>query len=629
MQQEPSETGNAFGESNVSQSLHQDDNMLSSQERRLSIQTRQVMSPNQAIPIMPQEVGTFNVPNLPFSQAQRNEIFSETSSRIYRELCGPEGIVLQQNNILQQVIQEVRHDPNIHGTISEQQENIGQIISEIYRLRDELAKMKLTLKQGFVLIDDTCAKHASVLEGLQSFAGAEIGANQRIHETLQRLSGQMGVLQQKILELEKNTSLNWRMQSIEDDINTLQSRLQGGNPIVGQDKAISQLSQQVQALIQNPLWHDMQKTAMEVQQFKEVINPVMKDIESRLQKLETGVEDQSSEANVQIMKQRLHFVMQDIERRLIALESRPVETAISNVSFAEENPSTMTTLIERIQVLETQVNNLEPSISTLHSSISSTPLEPPEDHRRKEGLANDLSFSQENSLEKRIDAIESWIKTASTSTFSNALGYTMGPLEGRLLKRIQTLESQMTQIEIQELPKRQREVETKMNLLMQTEDLPSFGTSASSKTPSSLELRLNKMEISHDNLVAENKKLQARLTALEESRTPTTVRQIMDRLDNVIRVVNNHESESYQVGQSINDIQQELNTLKQTVDPWNDEEEDRGEEHQDDLVQDDVPELPIQEEQERSPEAPPGLVHSASSRIGNYGDCFGFRGAFV
>ena len=124
----------------------------------------------------------------------------------------------------------------------------------------------------------------------------------------------------------------------------------------------------------------------------------------------------------------------------------------------------------------------------------------------------------------------------------------------------------MTQIEIQELPNRQREVETKMNRLMQTEDLPSFGPSASSKTPSSLELRLNKMEISHENLITENKKLQARLTALDESRTPTTVRQIMDRLDNVIRVVNNHESESYQVGQSINDIQQKLTVLRHTVD---------------------------------------------------------------
>ena len=64
------------------------------------------MSPNQAIPIGSQEGVTFNVPNLPFSQAQRNEIFNETSSRVYRELCGPDGVVLQQNNILERVIQE-------------------------------------------------------------------------------------------------------------------------------------------------------------------------------------------------------------------------------------------------------------------------------------------------------------------------------------------------------------------------------------------------------------------------------------------------------------------------------------------------------------------------------------------
>ena len=74
--------------------------------------------------------------------------------------------------------------------------------------------------------------------------------------------------------------------------------------------------------------------------------------------------------------------MLDIEKRLIALETRPVETSISNVSFTEENPTTMTTLIERAQVLESRVNNLEPSNFTLHSSISSTPLEPPEDHRK-------------------------------------------------------------------------------------------------------------------------------------------------------------------------------------------------------------------------------------------------------
>ena len=47
------------------------------------------------------------------------------------------------------------------------------------------------------------------------------------------------------------------------------------------------------------------------------------------------------------------------------------------------------------------------------------------------------------------------------------------------------------------------------------------------------------------------------------------------------------------------------------VDSWNDEEP-RDEEHQHDVVHDNVPELPIQEGQDRSPEAPPGLVRSAS-----------------
>ena len=110
MQQETTEVNSALVGPSSSQPLQQDDNRLNPQDRRLAINPRQVMSPNQAIPILPQEADTFNVPNLPFSQAQRNEIFSETSSRIYRELCGPEGVVLQQHNILQQVIQEVRHD---------------------------------------------------------------------------------------------------------------------------------------------------------------------------------------------------------------------------------------------------------------------------------------------------------------------------------------------------------------------------------------------------------------------------------------------------------------------------------------------------------------------------------------
>ena len=157
MQQETIEVSNALVGSSSSQPLRQDDNMLNPQDRRLALKPQQVMSRNQAIPILSQEADTFHVPNLRFSQAQRNEIFSETSSRIYRELCGPEGVVFQQ-------------------------------------------------------LDETFAKQASVQEVLQSFAGAEIGANQRVHETLQRLSTQMRTLQQEnASESEKNTSLDWRM----------------------------------------------------------------------------------------------------------------------------------------------------------------------------------------------------------------------------------------------------------------------------------------------------------------------------------------------------------------------------------------------------------------------------------
>ena len=72
--------------------------------------------------------------------------------------------MLQQNNILQQVIQDVHHDSYLHGTINEQQENIGQIINETYRLREELARLKMALRQGFILIDEICAKHSSALE---------------------------------------------------------------------------------------------------------------------------------------------------------------------------------------------------------------------------------------------------------------------------------------------------------------------------------------------------------------------------------------------------------------------------------------------------------------------------------
>ena len=272
------------------------------------------------------------------------------------------------------------------------------------------------------------------------------------------------------------------------------------------------------------------------------------------------------------------------------------------MSFTEENPTTLTTLIERVQVLESRVNNMEPSLSTLHSSISSTPLEPPEDHKRKEGLINEPSSS---STPERPA-----LPVIHTST--GAINYTMGELEGRLLKRIQAIEGQLTQIGTQELPVRQRELETKMSRLLQTNDLPSFGNDSSSRSSASLELRFAEMEINHENLVTENKKLQARVFALEESRTSTKVSQVIDRLDSVIKVVNTQATENYHLDQSVQDIQQELTLLRQTVDSWNDDQENDGEEQQEVPPQDDVPDLPSYEDQGLPQDAPPGLVHSAS-----------------
>ena len=66
----------------------------------------------------------------------------------------------------------------------------------------------------------------------------------------------------------------------------------------------------------------------------------------------------------------------------------------------------------------------------------------------------------------------------------------MGEIEGRLLKRIQAIENQLTQFGTQEIPVRQRELETKLSRLLQTIDLPSFGHDSSSKSSTSLELRI-------------------------------------------------------------------------------------------------------------------------------------------
>ena len=52
--------------------------------------------------------------------------------------------------------------------------------------------------------------------------------------------------------------------------------------------------------------------------------------------------------------------------------------------------------------------------------------------------------------------------------------------------------------------------------------------------------------------------------------------------------------------------------LRQTVDSWNDEEQDDGEEQQKIPSQDDFPDLPLHEDQGSAHDPPPGVSRSPS-----------------
>ena len=196
--------------------------------------------------------------------------------------------------------------------------------------------------------------------------------------------------------------------------------------------------------------------------------------------------------------------------------------------------------------------------------------------------------------------------------------YTMGELEGRLLKRIPAVESQLMQMELRNFPS-DRGSQTKQDRVLQVKDLPSFGHESSSASMSlaSLELRLKEMESNHESPVTENKKLQARVFALEESKTAVRVSHVIDRLDDVIEVVNTQAADSYHLDQSVQDIQQELVMLRQTVDSWNDERprDDVHEEQQETTLQEELPDLPVYEDQGPPYDPPPGLSRSSSLGI--------------
>ena len=97
----------------------------------------------------------------------------------------------------------------------------------------------------------------------------------------------------------------------------MQVKFLGSSQLSEPDRVVTQLSQQVRELSENPLWNEMKRTTVEVQHFKEKISPVMKDIESRLGQLEVLSRERGDYQDMQKMKEKLSPVMLDIEKRLI------------------------------------------------------------------------------------------------------------------------------------------------------------------------------------------------------------------------------------------------------------------------------------------------------------------------
>ena len=64
-------------------------------------------------------------------------------------------------------------------------------------------KMKLTLRQGFILIDETCTRQSTALAGLESFAGAQVGTNQKLHEIIYQISSQISTSEDDLMRLQK------------------------------------------------------------------------------------------------------------------------------------------------------------------------------------------------------------------------------------------------------------------------------------------------------------------------------------------------------------------------------------------------------------------------------------------
>ena len=121
-----------------------------------------------------------------------------------------------------------------------------------------MAKMRLTLKQGFMLIDDTCARQPQALHGLESLARSLVSTNQKFRETAEQFHGQLSVLQQQTTKMAKDLNLEWRMQGIEDELAKLHQNARNGDW-----QQFNAIGKEMQTLRQNLLWHDMEVAVVE------------------------------------------------------------------------------------------------------------------------------------------------------------------------------------------------------------------------------------------------------------------------------------------------------------------------------------------------------------------------------
>ena len=182
---------------------------------------------------------------------------------------------------------------------------------------------------------------------------ALLGLNDRFPETLGHFQGHLSAFKLQNGKLARDLNLEWRMQSIEDNLAKLHKSTRTGH--------LAALSRELLALIQHSLWHEMEKAVVEGQNLK----------------TNAQTQEEELETTIMGMQSRIGTVhIEGMERRLTALEAQSIETASSAVTFAatEEvvaQKIAITTLIDRAQALEWKVNNLEKIWKTLLTQLSS------------------------------------------------------------------------------------------------------------------------------------------------------------------------------------------------------------------------------------------------------------------